>query len=108
MVSLQILRLGFFGDAIGVTFLHGRDVAFFTGHELLFQEEVPDTVGALSALADPVRDTILFKIEGVRIGKRVVGSKEFKGLSPWITLLFRNNDAIEWLLLFPDTGQTDG
>lgn len=83
-------------------------VALFTGYKLAVDEEVPNRFRTLGTFGEPVFDAFLFDFKSNRIFKRVVGSKDFQSLSPWITGLFRHDEAVLGLLRFPDTGEADG
>lgn len=83
-------------------------MAFLTGHNFAIDEEVPNGFGTLGAFREPVFDAILFNLKSNRILERIVGPKDFQSLSPWITGLFRHDEAILGLLRFPDTGEADG
>ena len=107
----MVERLGFFlflGQLFLAALRHGVLVALLTSHNFAIDEEVPNGFGTLCAFGEPVLDAILFNLKSNWIFERIVGSKDFQSLSPWITGLFRHDEAILGLLRFPDTGEADG
>lgn len=91
-------ELLFAADGDGVFF------AFFAGYEFVIDEEIPHGFGALGALRKPVLDAFFLHLELGRVGQGVIGSQDFQRFPPWITCLFRHNEAVLGLFGLPDTG----
>lgn len=63
---------GGFGDLFFAALGEASMLAFFAFDDLLIDQDVPDGVGALGALADPVFDTFLFEGRGDWVGAWVI------------------------------------
>lgn len=96
------------GEAFRVALGHAAKAALFALHDALVHEEVPDGVRALGALADPVGDAFLFDVQLGGVRERLVLAEDLEGFAPRVAGLFRNDEAIEGLLLLADARQTNG
>ena len=82
-------------------------LGFVAGEHALVDEDIAHGLRGLGALADPVLDTLFFKLYRGWIGEGVVETENLKGFTPWITGFFAHDKAIRWLLFFAHAGQTN-
>gem|GEM_PF-6190930 len=103
---------GLYGFKFKSYFVRTRDMAhtalLLALDDFFIDKKIPQCVANLGALTDPILHAVGFDDELTRLCSRIIVTKNFSCVGPWVAVLWHDHDSVDRRAGFTNAGETDG